>query len=1613
MTYNGVIYQIGDRITLSRPELFANPMADHPYSTVDHICTQEWVIAQFYGSEGFIPYYPVMITCELDEDDEEWLPDAFIPFSNIASGGFNVSSYCIVHYTSDGSPTNMPEDQTKLLQTPLILYSNVPQREGYDFAGWENRDEPIDTEHYQIYQPGDMYTLDRNATFLAVWKQRSLSVMYNKNSGSDKVEFLPDKDVAYYGDTYTINKTLPTRYGYRFAGYATSVYGDVSYPASQIENGLSFPIYSSLVLYCIWERASYLVEYSNKANAIAFPENQEKIHGINLVLSNIRPTRPGFEFLRWEGELLGTTVTYQPGSVYSADNAITLNAIWTTKNYYIFYYYNGGTTGPNTQIKISGNVIELSSVIPVKEGCRFLGWAIREDGDVVYQPGDLYTEDASINLYAQWEQYSFTISYDPNVPEGVTATVKNMPEDGIKLYWGTYIIPDVTPTLSNYTFTGWATEPDGEIQYNIGSILKSERSNLILYAVWAINTHILSFEPGTTDPVTDLPAPIRVAHGGNTILPNVIPQRAGYQFLYYTADTGSALVQYHAGVGVSDILQDIVFTAQWKPSFQITYVIDYDDYNEEIIDWKDEGVDYSIIGTIPHKEGFTFLGWALEPNGSVTYTAGDYYRVDAPLTLYSVWEIEMIYIIYDMDGDYEIGQPLPPYLQRKQYGETITLYDQPPIETPGYDFLGWQLEKDSSNIDYPVGQVNKYSDDSKRYVILYPVLTAIMYEIRYHKNTDTGITPGVLYLPDNTVCGYHETYQIPVTRPVRDGYIFRGYSYVNTYSENGLIPAGSEILIEKSIDLYCIWDPEQYIYTFQWYGKNNLLAIYRESVKYGIEYTFPENLPTDIPEGKLFNGWSIVDGGEVMYQPGHKILPKYDCTFYASLSHMTYVVVYMANGGEYAPMTQQKLYGVDLTLSMEYPIREGYSFEGWAIIPNGEVVYQKDIEYVYRENNSLILYAVWKEKTFTVLYDANTGYAEPTPQVKKEGIPIQLTNQKPMKDGYRFIGWSTTRDSQIVAYSPGDMYTLDMDITLYAIWEILVYDITYDIYGENADVWSDTKRYNEDYKIRTTAPTWTGHTFLGWSTTAYQGKVEYMPGDIYTINKDLFLFSVFEAFSYTIRYHSDGIVSLPNSQTKYYGTDIFLNGMIPYRSGYGFVGYGTTPDATEAEYFPGDLVTVNENLDLYAIWKANEYIVSYNANGGTGAPSPQRKFHDAKLELSDQVPVRTGYTFLGWGLNKETVSYKPGWSYTMNATVVLYAIWAPMYYDVDYLLNGGVMNAPTHQSKKHDENLILYSEEPEKEGYDFLGWAIVPDSTEVVYKSGDLYTKNESVILYAVYSPKPYTITFESLGYNVTNLPNPMTKYYGQDIILPNKIPYREYYGFLGWTTKKIDTGTEEDVEYENGATYSKNESVTLYPVWVRLVYRYSYNANGGTEAPMTQWKQAGIPMEITMYIPIRLGYTFKGWSRSPLITQIAYMPGDITVEDADITLYAVWELTTYTIHFDANGGYGAPADITKYYGMQVFIPLVAPRRDGYVFLGWALDPSTHYPAFYPGELFTMEGNVTLYAVWDNIDLWKRNVEMFVMDNDYIWREVKTTTYVDEETTVQKITEVFARPVDE
>ena len=94
-----------------------------------------------------------------------------------------------------------------------------------------------------------------------------------------------------------------------------------------------------------------------------------------------------------------------------------------------------------------------------------------------------------------------------------------------------------------------------------------------------------------------------------------------------------------------------------------------------------------------------------------------------------------------------------------------------------------------------------------------------------------------------------------------------------------------------------------------------------------------------------------------------------------------------------------------------------------------------------------------------------------------------------------------------------------------------------------------------------------------------------------------------------------------------------------------------------------DSYTSNAAATLYAVWKANTYTVTYNANGGTGAPSNQTKTYGTTLKLSSTIPTRTNYNFKGWGTSASatTVAYASGANYTSNAAITLYAIWELSY----------------------------------------------------------------------------------------------------------------------------------------------------------------------------------------------------------------------------------------------------------------------------------------------------------------------------------------------------------------
>lgn len=153
------------------------------------------------------------------------------------------------------------------------------------------------------------------------------------------------------------------------------------------------------------------------------------------------------------------------------------------------------------------------------------------------------------------------------------------------------------------------------------------------------------------------------------------------------------------------------------------------------------------------------------------------------------------------------------------------------------------------------------------------------------------------------------------------------------------------------------------------------------------------------------------------------------------------------------------------------------------------------------------------------------------------------------------------------------------------------------------------------------------------------------------------------ATRYSIIYSANGGTGAPSAQYRYTGETITLRSTSPSRTGYTFEGWGTSSSDTTPNYQPGDSYSGDANLTLYAIWEINTYTVTYNANGGTNAPSKQTKTHGQNLTLTTATPTRTNYDFVGWGTTTTATaaSYVPGGLYAANKSITLYAIWKSAY----------------------------------------------------------------------------------------------------------------------------------------------------------------------------------------------------------------------------------------------------------------------------------------------------------------------------------------------------------------
>ena len=223
---------------------------------------------------------------------------------------------------------------------------------------------------------------------------------------------------------------------------------------------------------------------------------------------------------------------------------------------------------------------------------------------------------------------------------------------------------------------------------------------------------------------------------------------------------------------------------------------------------------------------------------------------------------------------------------------------------------------------------------------------------------------------------------------------------------------------------------------------------------------------------------------------------------------------------------------------------------------------------------------------------------------------------------------------------------------------------------------------------------------------------------------------------YTLSYNANGGSGAPSSQ-KGTGTGSYtftISSTKPIRTGYTFLGWSLSSTATTASYQPGGRITLTASDILYAVWKINTYTVSYNANGGSGAPASQTKNYGKTLTLSTTKPTRTGHTFLRWNTKADGsgTNYSPGGSYTANASVTLYAQWQINTYTVSYNENcDDIVVMPVSQTKTYGVTLILDDYEPTRIGYDFIEYNTNAAGTGTSYAPGGSYTANASVTLYA------------------------------------------------------------------------------------------------------------------------------------------------------------------------------------------------------------------------------------------------------------------------------------------
>lgn len=354
----------------------------------------------------------------------------------------------------------------------------------------------------------------------------------------------------------------------------------------------------------------------------------------------------------------------------------------------------------------------------------------------------------------------------------------------------------------------------------------------------------------------------------------------------------------------------------------------------------------------------------------------------------------------------------------------------------------------------------------------------------------------------------------------------------------------------------------------------------------------------------------------------------------------------------------------------------------------------------------------------------------------------------------------------------------------------------------------------------------------------------------------------------------------------------------------------TVSTASDTNYNASNKATSNISTS------ASAYTVTYNNNGGSGCTTTSVTYGGKYGTMCE--PTRNGYVFIGWfdenykdkplnyyadtysalktafgydadalynhyitygkGEGRRISQYVKGDSFTGNANKTIYAGWYAQDYTISYNSNGGT-GSMASDVVKTGGTATIKANEFTKKGYTFAGWTTKSDGTDDGYNwtgwsgtwnyvDGQYGIANKTLKLYARWTPKSYTISYNSNGGTGTMASDTVST--GSKATIKSNTFTKTGYKFVGWTTKSDGTddgygwnpGWSGTWNYDNGQYGIANDKLVLYARWDNH-YTITYNDNGGSGCSSSSKTVTYGSTYGNLCTPTRSGYIFAGWYSS------------------------------------------------------------------------------------------------------------------------------------------------------